>query len=226
MAYIRHDFEKIGKRIKDERKALGISSLDKMSEKLDNDYSYKISRQALSDIEKGRNTRAFTVDLIDIFCEMFQCDAAYLLCEYDDCKTYDKQFIHDETGLSEKAIEKVCYFNAHAKHYIEPLNIILKSPSFESALHRIPKYMADVQAFEILQEQRRIRRDSVYNAAPDDILENGQPVYNCPYNDSHDKDINAKEKDMILQEYTIDDAFKHIIQELKKLAKREMQDTD
>ena len=104
MAYIRHDFIKIGERIKSERKILGVSSLEEMSEIIENNYGCKISRQALSRIENGKNTKAFTVDLIDIFCEMFNCDAAYLLCEYDDCKTYDNLYIHNETGLSEKAI--------------------------------------------------------------------------------------------------------------------------
>ncbi len=219
MAYIRHDFEKIGKRIKDERKALGISSLDKMSEKLDNDYSYKISRQALSDIEKGRNTRAFTVDLIDIFCEMFQCDAAYLLCEYDDCKTYDKQFIHDETGLSEKAIEKVCYFNAHAKHYIEPLNIILKSPSFESALFHIGKYIETVKDVEALRIKRREMLREVFSGEPEDIIDD-KPIYNWPYNDNFDKNYKECEQKMILEEYSIDKAFKYIIQEIEQNAKK------
>lgn len=112
MKYKKHDFMKIGKRIKDERKTLQLS-LPEMSEKIENEYGYKISRQALSDIEKGNSTRAFTVDLIDIFCEMFGCDGAYLLCEYDNCKTYNNQFIHSQTGLSDMVIKHLHEFTTY-----------------------------------------------------------------------------------------------------------------
>lgn len=162
MAYIRHDFEKIGKRIKDEREALGISSLDKMSEKLDNDYSYKISRQALSNIEKGHNTRAFTVDLIDIFCEMFQCDAAYLLCEYDDCKTYDKQFIHEYTGLSEEAIEQIELLN-NVEGAADTLNDMFRHGLFNTVIglkegrKNLNKYLREKE--ESLKRSRHLQEN-------------------------------------------------------------------
>ena len=112
MAYTRHDFVKIGERIKNERKTMGVS-LDEMSEKIENNYGYKISRQALSDIEKGKNTKAFTVDLVDIFCEMFDCDAGYLLYEYNDCKTYNNQFIHTQIGLSDMVLKRLHEFTTY-----------------------------------------------------------------------------------------------------------------
>ena len=39
-------------------------------------------------------------------CDFYDCDLDYLTGRID-CKTHDIQFIHEKTGLSEKAIEKL-----------------------------------------------------------------------------------------------------------------------
>lgn len=42
-------------------------------------------------------------------CNILNCDLEYLFCETldSDCLTHETQFIHDKTGLSAKAIEKI-----------------------------------------------------------------------------------------------------------------------
>ncbi len=180
-----------------------------------------ITRVAMGYYEKGE--RKPDIEVLYKIANFYGVSSDYLI-GLSNIQTLDidVQSISSKTGLSEKAIEKVCYFNTHAKCYIEPLNILLKSPNFESALSHIPKYMEEVQVVEILQEKRHKRRNEVFTAEPDDILDDGQPVYNWPYNDNLDKNYKAKEKDMILQEYMIDKAFKHIIQELKRIAKEKL----
>lgn len=224
MAYTKHDFEKIGERIKNERKTMGISSLEEMSEKIENSYGYKISRQALSDIEKGNNTKAFTVDLVDIFCEMFDCDAAYLLCEYDDCKTYDNQFIHNQTGLSENAINYL-HETARSKRYIEIINnIFLKYGNFDNALFHIDKYMENVSLYQGLTKIRRERLEKIISEC---IQKDGDLTsYNYPYNDTLDKKIHETGRDLDIEEFKIDQHFKFIIQEIERIAKEKAPDTN
>ncbi len=222
MSYTKHDFVKIGKRIKDERKILR-ASLDEMSEKIENNYGYKISRQALSDIEKGNSTKAFTVDLIDIFCEMFDCDAAYLLCEYNDCKTYNNQFIHNETGLSEISINYL-RDKARSKKYSNILGIFLKYGNFDNSLYHINNYMEAVRLYYGLIDIRKKRKEKVLLEC---IQNDGNLTsYNYPYNDFLDKKIKATEMEMNVAEFKIDQHFKFIIQEIKRIAKEESPDSD
>lgn len=214
MAYSKHDFVKIGERIKSERKTMGVS-LDEMSEKIENNYGYKISRQALSDIEKGNSTKAFTVDLIDIFCEMFDCDAAYLLCEYDDCKTYNNQFIHDQTGLSKDAINKLKGYNRQMRYYIESLNILLVSVNFEHALYYINKYIKAVKLTDGFAEIKRERYEKVLSNSPD-----CGDAHNWPYCDNLDEMYTKSLQEEELSEYNIDTYFRFVIKELARLAGR------
>lgn len=180
--------------------------------------SIGITRVAMGYYEKGE--RKPDIEILYKIAKFYGVTSDYLI-GLSDVQTpdIDIQAISTKTGLSEKAIEKICYYNTHIKHYTEPLNILLKSPNFESALHHIAKYMEEVQVVEVLQDQRRSRRDEVFSAEPDCVLDDGQTVYNWPYNDNLDKNYKAKEKDMILQEYMIDKSFKHIIQELERIAK-------
>lgn len=70
--------------------------------------------------------------MIDIFCEIFDCDAAYLLCEYDECKTYDDQYIHKRTGLSETAILELRQLHAEtivfeeANYNLDVINALIE----------------------------------------------------------------------------------------------------
>lgn len=62
-----------------------------------------VTRQTISKWEKG--TALPSLDDIDCMCKVFGCDPDRLLGEFDDCKTRDNQFIHNQTGLHEDAIE-------------------------------------------------------------------------------------------------------------------------
>lgn len=218
MGNVTTDFvqDKFTARLKELR---GEKSLQEISEAIG------ISRVSLGYYETGN--RKPDIEILYKIAKFYGVSADYLI-GISDVRTpdIDIQSISSKTGLSEKAIEKVYHFNRHAEHYIEPLNILLKSPNFESALLHISKYMEEVQIVEILQNQRRERRNEVFSAEPDCILDDGQPVYNWPYNDNLDKNYKAKEKDMILQEYMIDKAFKYIIREMERLAKEKVHNTD
>lgn len=176
-----------------------------------------ISRAALGYYESGK--RKPDADIIRKLCEYYHVSSDYLL-GLSDIKKADStiQGIASMTGLSENVINKLCYYNERITSYTESLNIILRSPNFESALHHIPKYIQAVKIFNLLQNQRRERYENVLSSEPDGMID-GKAIYNWPYNDDLDKNYKECEKEMILQEYSIDKAFKYIIQELERIAK-------
>lgn len=177
-----------------------------------------MTRVAMGYYEKGE--RKPDVEMLYKIADYYQVSADYLI-GLSDVKTpdIDTQTIATKTGLSEKAIERLYYFNSHT-HYLEPINILLRSANFESALFHIPKYMETVKIVDILQKKRIKRYEKVESEAPCNTVD-GEPVYNWPYSDNLDKNYKTKENEMIIQEYQIDRAFKYIIQELERLAKEE-----
>lgn len=103
-----YNFVEIGQRIKAMRKKCGWSQ-DKFIEQLNAVY-LQIGRNKLSKIENG-DEYAFTLDFLLACCKLFRCDIGYLMGEYGECKTRDNQFIHEQTGLSSKAIQ--CIIDLH-----------------------------------------------------------------------------------------------------------------
>lgn len=100
-----YNFIDIGNRITAERNALGWSQ-DKLIEELSN-KGIKIGRNSISDIENGNKTyNNFSLKLICVLAELFDCEVGYLLCEKEyTCKTRCDSDIHKETGLNEESID-------------------------------------------------------------------------------------------------------------------------
>ena len=67
--------------------------------------------------------------------ELYNCDLDYLTGRID-CKTHDLQFIHDQTGLSEKAIEKLqrVAFTDRATGNAQALSFMIEDPDFSYLL--------------------------------------------------------------------------------------------
>lgn len=63
----------------------------------------------------------------------YDCDLDYLTGRID-CKTHDLQFIHDQTGLSEKAIGKIQKLHSGQ---IDFLNQIIEHPDFNKAIYQV-----------------------------------------------------------------------------------------
>lgn len=90
--------ERIAKRIKDERKALGLTQ-EQFAKKL------MYSKPTISAWERPNgNNRIPDMEQLASICNLCKCEIGYLLCEYDE-KTRIAADIHKETGLSEAGIE-------------------------------------------------------------------------------------------------------------------------
>lgn len=101
MFIMKYNFEKIGKRIKEERKKKKWTQ-KKLMEKL-SPYC-PLGRNTLSDIENGICSN-ISLTLFSTLCkeEFFDCDMGYLLCEYDE-KRHIAADIKEATGLDPDAI--------------------------------------------------------------------------------------------------------------------------
>jgi transcriptional regulator with XRE-family HTH domain len=148
---MRYNHKQIGRRIAEERKKHNFSQ-DDLIAWLSNTHGIGISRNTLSQIEQGKRDR-YDTDFLFALCDLFDCQVGYLLCEYDDCKIYDNQFIHDKTGLSEPAIQTLIFANDAAvpkfKIAINVLNELLSLPEFTiNLMNEISVYWEKADQYE------------------------------------------------------------------------------
>lgn len=99
-----YNFSAIGNRIRTMRNQRHWGQ-ERFIEELNN-KGLPIGRNKISAIENGVRQQ-FTLDFLLTCCEIFECDIGYLLGEYDECKTLNHQFIHNELGLSEQSIQSL-----------------------------------------------------------------------------------------------------------------------
>lgn len=111
-----YDFKRIGKRIKDLRKAKGWSQ-DRLIDILQ--PKVPIGRNTLSAIENG-NAKHFELSLLTALCEIFNCEMGHLLCEYE-CKTREATDIQTVIGLSEPAVNSLRNLDENERLFLNSL---------------------------------------------------------------------------------------------------------
>lgn len=118
--------DEIGKRIRAERKAAGFKSAESFGDELN------IGRSQVEQIEQGKRLPA--LDTLVRMAEMFNCEIGYLLCETGyECKTRTKTDIQKETGLSERAVERLLDLQKdtiHNKAFLMLINAMLEDDTF------------------------------------------------------------------------------------------------
>lgn len=212
---MRYNFKEIGERLKEERKATGIKSQDALAEYIAKHNYRNFKRQTIAKWEKGEECPP--LDVLLTLCELYHCELGYLLCEYD-CRTKENTDIQKVTGLSEKAIKKLKYYNQQMRECTEAINILLLSTNFENVLFQIKKYMNAVKLTDGLMKIRRKRRNEVFSKEPD--CANG--AYNWSYCDNLDEAWTKSTEKEALLEYHLDTDFKFLIKELSRLAGRKI----
>lgn len=114
-----------------------------------------IGRNRLSAIENGKDS-SFSMNELFSICDIFQCDAGSLLGEYEE-KTQDKHFIHQQTGLTETAID---FLRPHSHDWQTAiLSALLEEyPDFISVLSGIGDYCRYYERLE--NEKNRYDNES------------------------------------------------------------------
>lgn len=121
----KYDLKITGKRIQRERVAYKLYETGKTTTLEELSEMINVSRHTLSKWERGE-TQPTLSDLYNL-CNLFGCDVGYLLGEYD-CKTRIAADIQAETGLSEKAIERIRVHKKIAHRDTTGLHIDIEEP--------------------------------------------------------------------------------------------------
>lgn len=146
---MKYDYQKIGKRIKQERLEAKIKSQGALADKLG--YSER-TRQTIAKWEKGEAVPE--LDYLLRMCELFDCELGYLLCEYD-CKTREITDIHDTTGLSQNAIKNIRTLKqSPISDVVYTLSKLIESPAFVDLLYAIHEHVWDFN-------NKRLKIDSI-----------------------------------------------------------------
>ncbi|MDO4175581.1 MAG: helix-turn-helix transcriptional regulator [Eubacteriales bacterium] len=197
------------KGIKNARKSKGLTQ-EELSDQLN------VSLKTIQNWEQSIAVPEFQTILR--LCDFFECDMAYLF-NVLDCKTYDMQFIHEQTGLSENTIKKLISRKNHFTNYNKALDILIRSTNFENVLNHIIRYMDSVKVHNILAKQRRDRNEKIL--AENSWAEDGLTVCNYTGNDALDKKLKTAEAEMLTQEYHLDTNFRYTIQELRRAVREQ-----
>lgn len=157
--YERNKDKKIPVRIRQEREISGLTQ-DLLSEKIG------LSRQTLINYESGKSP--VPIDVILKMCEVFGCEAEYLLCASDQRNRVNTDLC-EATKLSEKAVENILDLNRGTKpligdlrtENIKTLDKILSNKDLKYLLQAISDYRnnkqsdKDSQDFELFKLQKR-----------------------------------------------------------------------
>lgn len=160
--YEKNKDKKIPVRIRQEREISGLTQ-DLLSEKIG------LSRQTLINYESGKSP--VPIDVILKMCEVFGCEAEYLLCASDQRNRVTTDLC-EATKLSEKAVENILDLNRGTKplvgdsrtENIKTLDKILSNKDLKYLLQAISDYKnlisnknfdKDSQDFELFKLQKR-----------------------------------------------------------------------
>ena len=142
--YTSLDYKKIGERIRTYRKGLHLSQEKLLSNLADADKPH-FGRNTLVDVENGVKEAFGAVKLAqwEALCEVFNCSMGHLLGEYE-AKYYDIQFIKEQLGLSENAVETIIGMSEKEQ---DILSNILEHKSFPKLIEEINLSSVDFENY-------------------------------------------------------------------------------
>lgn len=151
----KYDDVKIGERIQQARKETKKENGRSLS--LENvSAECGASRQLISKWESG-DLSGLSLNDLTAMSNLFQCDVSFLLCEHDTKRraTID---VHEVTGLSIKAIEKISDMNRHSTIPVEVLSRMLEHPEIEAFLHKIYEFAWTESAYNQLKDMEKVSK--------------------------------------------------------------------
>lgn len=148
--------------------------------------AFGVSVDTIKNWEQGRFTP--NIDTLIELCDFFECDIDYLFGTLK-CKTHDKQFIQNETGLSEKAIDELHYLAVlndalASEPDLNTINTLLEqlSSQYNNIIHAITGYLRsnglskdtwyDIRSETLSPKKPPMGTDRVHIPAHSDIFDN------------------------------------------------------
>lgn len=190
---MKYNKEKIAQRIRKERIAAGLTQQE-LADAVFHD------RQLIIKWERGTSFPSLE-DMVNL-CDIFNCELGYLLCEFDDCKTYDEQFCHDFLGISPDSVSKLIEWknSTQKSKNLYGLDVLLKCVNFDNALGQVKGYERATQAYSFLQKR--------YNQEVEKAGK--QYATNIPLRELLEREAEK----FTLAEYRVDRDLRYLIQEI------------
>jgi len=187
---MKYNTKKMGKRIKEERNALGLTQ-SKFAEKLGKSEE---SRQIIANWEKGKTIPAFD-DMLKM-CELFDCELGYLLCEFDN-KTREATDVCKALGISKEAEAKLKEIKiSDYRETLITLSQMIESDYFFKLLKTIHLYRFNFNKHQLV----------FYNYEEEEIV---SKALGC------DKYTDVREHIKASSRYLIEETFMKILDDLK-----------
>ena len=114
----------IGERIRKNRNEIFHLTQEELSERIERITNKAITRQTIAKWENGDPIKK--PEQIMALCEIFECDAEYLLCECES-KRYMSELVAPALGLSEEALDNLITARKKANPYTGVLSDMLES---------------------------------------------------------------------------------------------------
>lgn len=147
---------------------------------------FNISIETVRNWEQGRNVPE--IETLEKLCNFFHCNADYLLGNID-CETHDNQFIHNEIGLSEKAIKELRYLTLldstlATEPDLNTINTLLEqlSSQYNNIIHIITEYLHssglskdiwyDIRNEQLSEKKPLMATNRIHIPAHSDIFDN------------------------------------------------------
>lgn len=141
---------------KEMAKILYSNGLVTVKQKRSYDDPRKIHNNAIDTVEKkiqkhlnANTANELQAEYVIAYCNFFGCSSDYLF-GFIVCKTHDKQFINNYTGLSSTSIDRL---HSHfAKLWLAPiLNMLIPMNTFEYTLFHISEYIKNLSRLKEIE---------------------------------------------------------------------------
>lgn len=194
----------IGQNIRNCREEMGLTQ-EKLLELLSMSTS---SGAHLRKWENGSSIPA--MQYLYKLCEVFHCDFGFLVGDYNTKRRVTED-VCSQTGLSERAAEKLMEYKEIYPGCVEAVSSLLEARAGEGVLVRLFKFENQLshlaELLDIEAEAQRAARSG------------GGKAFNYPddFSIAHDNRVEF-EKEVDLQEYHLDTQFRYLLEELRKKA--------
>lgn len=115
----------------------------------------EVSLKTVMNWEQGQAIPS--VETLMKLAELYHCDLDYLTGRIDQ-KTHDLQFIHDQTGLSEKAIKRL----QELPYYTDILSLIIEDIGSEYLIYLISKRVKGYDPFHRPKTHKELTQDDFF----------------------------------------------------------------
>lgn len=196
--------KEIGRRIKFEREALGLTQ----KQLLEMVFMSSKSTASVRNYEQGKQLP--DMETMCRMCDIFDCDFGYLIGDYQEKRRVTAD-VCAQTGLSEEAVKKLMKYREIYPGCVEAVSSLLEARTGEGVLVRLSKFEKQLSQ---LAELLDIEAKAPHIKASSD---GKRYIYPDDFSIAHDNRVEFEAK-VDLLEYKLDTQFRYLLEELREKA--------